>query len=325
MKNIKINNKGHYECEECKLECKTLTGLSRHIKFHSSKQNYYDKWLKNDKDGLCKICGEKTEFTGFKYFYKNCCSTKCAKIYNVIKSEEGCMKKYNVKNPNNIKEIVIKRNKTRRKNKKLDSDYFSKKIKETLILNKIKDPLYQEKINEKIQSTWLLNYNVDHPMKSNKVKLKTIETKKKRKKFNPHYQKNINEKRKNTCLLNLGVPYPMQNKKSLEKQQKSSLKLHKYKNTNLYYQGSYELDFLEKYYDKFSDIKRGPSIKYKLNNECKVYFPDFYIPSLNLIVEVKGSYWKNYICDIKKRYCIYNGYKYIIIIDKDYNFFKTMI
>jgi hypothetical protein len=109
---------------------------------------------------------------------------------------------------------------------------------------------------------------------------------------------------------------------------KTGKRIKLYKDTDLWYQGSYELDFLEKYYNKFPDIKRGPSIKYVYEGKNKIYYPDFYIPSLNLIIEIKNSYYvnkdKNKI-KIKEQFVIKEGYSYCIIINKDYTKFIDLI
>jgi hypothetical protein len=83
---------------------------------------------------------------------------------------------------------------------------------------------------------------------------------------------------------------------------------------------------LNKYFDKFK-IENGPTIKYKFNNKEKIYFPDFYLPELNLIIEIKNSYLfkKNYeIINIKELYVKNKGYNYILILDKNYNEFKSI-
>jgi hypothetical protein len=90
---------------------------------------------------------------------------------------------------------------------------------------------------------------------------------------------------------NYGVEYPSQDPSIFKQIFKTSFKIKKFKDTNIYYQGSYELDFLEKYYDKYPDIQRGPRIKYIFKGKKHYYFSDFLIPSKNLIVEVKNSYF----------------------------------
>lgn len=129
------------------------------------------------------------------------------------------------------------------------------------------------------------------------------------------------EKFKQTCLEKYGVENPAQDLNIFFKTQKSGFKLKKYMDTNIYYRGSYELDFLEKYYNKYPDIKNAPSIKYSFEGRNKVYFPDFYIPSLNLIVECKNSYLlkkDKEIIESKKKATILKGYKYLMIVDKNY-------
>jgi hypothetical protein len=155
-----------------------------------------------------------------------------------------------------------------------------------------------ENIRKKKQ-TWMKNYGVDNPSKSTKIK---------------------NQKEK-TLMIHYGVPYSFQDAKIIEKAQKTALTLKHFKNTNIWYQGSYELDFLEKYYDSYPEICRGPSVKFIHKNKKHVYYPDFYIPSLNLIIECKNSYLLERDKDIieaKEKATIANGYNYVMIVDKNY-------
>jgi hypothetical protein len=131
-----------------------------------------------------------------------------------------------------------------------------------------------------------------------------------------------------TCIKKYGVKNAQQDKNIFEKQQHHSYYSKKYKNTNVYYRALYELDFLEKYFNTYSDIQNGPTIKYKFNRKSKIYFPDFYIPSLNLIIECKNSYLakkdKNIIA-AKKKATITNGFNYIMITNKRYNRFEKLV
>lgn len=135
----------------------------------------------------------------------------------------------------------------------------------------------------------------------------------------------LKEKFKNTCLKKYGVENPLQNIDIHQKQQISAFKLYKYK--NLYYRGSYELDFLKKFYNKI-EITKPKSISYKFENKNRKYHPDFFIEKLNLIVEVKSSYTYNYDIErneAKKEATLNNGYNFLFIIDKNYNEFMTLI
>ena len=136
----------------------------------------------------------------------------------------------------------------------------------------------------------------------------------------------ITEKFKKTCLKKFGVENASQNIDVYNKGLMTRLLRKRYKDTNLYYQASYELDFLDKYYDIIKDLENGPSIKYKYKRKNKVYHSDFYISFLNLVVEIKSSYFYNEIVDtLKKQATISSGYNYIMILDKDYKEFELLI
>lgn len=201
MKEFRKNEYGFFICEECNQAFVLRRILTKHLnKKHTGQKEYFDKWLKEDGEGTCKICSEKTQFIGFARGYKKCCSDKCAKIQGNIISK--------------IRYGIVRCN--------------IKKAKET----------------------------------------------KKERYGNENY--NNREKSKQTCLEIYGVENPNQTIFIHEKVLKSGYKLKQFKNTNIWYQGTYELDFIRKHYDKFPNIVRGPSIKYILNGENKVYHPDFY-------------------------------------------------
>lgn len=140
----------------------------------------------------------------------------------------------------------------------------------------------------------------------------------------------IKLKRDNTMLEKYGVLYSGQNKEILEKILKSSKKINKYKDTELYYQGSYEKDFLEfcENLNILDKIKRGFTIKYEMEGEILIYFPDFFIEEINLIVEIKSSYWykvhekRNIQKEIN---CKELNYEYVMIMDKNYSEFIKLI
>jgi hypothetical protein len=98
-----------------------------------------------------------------------------------------------------------------------------------------------------MKKTFLKNYGVENPFQSDKIKRQIL---------------------KNN-LKKYGVEYPQQNKEIHEKGQKTAKLLKIFKNTTIWYQGSYELDFLEKYYNKYPNIECGPSIKYTVKGNHK--------------------------------------------------------
>jgi len=104
-------------------------------------------------------------------------------------------------------------------------------------------------------------------------------------------------------------------------------KKNKFRNTMLHYQGSYELDFLNKYYDKIK-IENGKNFYYNINNEKKIYISDFYLPDYNIIIEIKSNwtYNKNLIKNLLKKESVLNSnIDFLFIIDKNYNELNLLI
>lgn len=117
----------------------------------------------------------------------------------------------------------------------------------------------------------------------------------------------------------------------LKKDFKNSILIKKFKNTDLYYQGSYEYEFLElcEELDIIKDIKNGNS--YNFLNEDK----DFGLRTLtdfsykNYEIEIKSTWilekqggWDK--IKAKKRAIENKGKEYILILDKDYDEFKRL-
>lgn len=137
------------------------------------------------------------------------------------------------------------------------------------------------------------------------------------------------DKLKKTNLERYGVEYPMQVLEFLEKQQKKPKKI-KYYNDILYYQSSYEKDFLDhcSEINLLNDISRGPTIRYVKDGKEKFHYPDFYIEKYNLIIEIKSDYYYYKYIEtnkIKLKTAINIGYNYLFIINKKYYLFDEII
>jgi hypothetical protein len=348
MKDFRKTADEKFICEECEKTYIRKSDLSYHITHkHNGIKMYYDKWLKEEHEGFCKICGEKTEFNKTRYMYENGCCKEHMNEWNYIQIKRGFKEKYGVECLLGIPEIRNKGKKTKllkygnenfvniKKRKKtnlqkygVDCYFLTKECKnKVLVKYNIEDNIFQSKeIKEKCKQTMLKNHGVEHALQSkeikNNMKLNLL------KDYNVDHNFKIPEvieKRKQTWLINLGVENPSQNENIHKKQQ--SFKLKYFKNTNIYYRGTYEFDFLDKHYDLFPDIINAKSIKYLFENKQHYYYPDFYIPSLNLIIEVKALYYYNKFknqCKAKKKATIANGFKYIMIINKDYSIFNIL-
>jgi len=291
MKKFKKNTDGFYVCEECGRLCKNLCSLGTHVsKTHKIKPKfYYDKYIREENEGKCKECGKETCFDKMGGGYLEFCSIKCMANSKETrqKYKDTCLQKYGVENTYQSPEKI-------------------KKIKQTWMNNYgVENPYQAQMVKDKIKQDNINNYGVEYSWQRDDVK----------------------EKSKQTMLKNHGVEHALQSEKILKQQQKTGFSVKQFRNTDIWYQGTYELDFLNKYYDMFLDIQRGPGIKYIFNGKHKVYHPDFYIPSLNLIIEIKNSYKaeinKNKI-RLQKHAVIKSGYDYCIIINRNYDEFNML-
>jgi hypothetical protein len=406
MKEFRKNEQGLFICEECNKKYVSKAGLSKHVGSKHDKKKYYDKWLKIEGDGTCKICSKETDFKNFGVGYVSYCSRECINKGRYIATCLGNEKLYGVKNPFQRKDIQEKcklkhlenlgveypaqsklvKNKIKKTNLNNHNGVFSSstpecknKVKQTKLkkygnenynnreksnqtcIDKYRDKNYNNKekakktnlekygveqilhlpeVREKIKQTNLKRYGVENPFQAEDIKEKIKNTclekygveyslqyeevrqKSKNTKLEKYGDGNYNnpEKYKQTCLERYGVEHAMHNKEIFDKSQRKGFLSQYYKDTNIYYRGSYELDFLNKYHNKI-DIENAPGIKYEYNGESKIYFPDFYISSLNLILEIKSLYYfEKYKdkCLAKEKATNANGFNFFMILDKNY-------
>ena len=268
------------------------------------------------------------------------------------KSKDTNLERYGVEYSIQNKEIKEKAKKTIKERYGSDeymlTDDFKKKSKITLYKKYgVDSPLKNNTIKKKVENTCIEKYLAKSPLESDLIKEKISETKKKRyddefynnrKKYketclerygfeNPMQNDLIKQKLSNIIFEKYGVYYPAQNEKIYKKMIKNGLSILKYRDSDLYYQGKYELDFLNNYFDKIK-IKRGPQIEYIFDEKECIYYPDYYFEELNLIIEIKSSYWydKHYDKNLaKEKICKEKGYNFIFITDMNYEIFDKMI
>lgn len=202
------------------------------------------------------------------------------------------------------------------------------KYKETCLLKYGVDNIIKvEKTHEKIKSTNLKRYGVE-----SFAKLESFKENHKLRMMKKYGVDSFSkteewlEKQKQTSLERFGVENASQCAEIFSKQQKSRYEIFEFKNTGLFYQGTFELDFLNNYYDKF-EITKGPIIEYEFKNSNKQYFSDFYLPKFNLIIEIKSTYTFHLAKEKnieKQKKSISLGYGHIFIIDKKYQEFENL-
>jgi len=307
---------------------------------------------------LCTICNEKLQVID-KFGYKGRCgNSKCITQYKKqngipyrsIESEKRRIANYD------FKLAAEKRKKTYWNKSKEERTILHKKIAKKWKENYLKksEKLKKEHV-EKIKKTYTKDKRKIAIRKTketwnNKTKkeLENIHNKfkntfKTKTGFNsPMQNPKSREKWKETVFKKFGVNHPMQNLEVQKRMMNTYLKNNKRVgkteitrfNNNLFSRGSYEKEFIDKYLSTFPTLKNPEPIQYKINNKTRLYFPDFYIESLNLIIEIKSS-WTFDRCGIDKELENKNkikwqtvknlGFGFIAIIDKNYEEFESLI
>ena len=249
------------------------------------------------------------------YSCLKCCKTKIIetkrkkygqKMEILVENHKSLIKKkYGVENISQLSEVKLKKKATCLKNYGVEIPAKSREVQNKMKQTNLERYGYEYSllnpdIKSKAEKTCLIKYGFKNVFQSeeikNKIKLKLIE--------------------------NYGVDHPMRNESIFLKQMKSAFRVQEI--DGIYYQGSYELDFL--IFTKYLNlvIEKGPKINY-LN---RVYHPDFFIKEKNLIVEIKSTYTfqKEFENNLYKRQaCLDLGYRFLFVIDKDYTEFIEFI
>ena len=105
---------------------------------------------------------------------------------------------------------------------------------------------------------------------------------------------------------------------------------------SLTYQSGEELDFIERCIANNIEISDAEGIPYNFNGKLKVYNPDFKLPSLKMLVEIKDNHvWHREQVESGKwgvkesaaiKYCNENGYTYHLLFPNDIEpFFDSIL
>jgi len=183
-----------------------------------------------------------------------------------------------------------------------------------------KSPEYEVRSFKTCQEKWGVNYYLQNKENYNKH-VEVIKDKYGVDNISKYFSVNI-EKRKKTNIEKYGVSHAMQNEEIYNNYINKNFI--KYFIDGIFYQSSYELDFINFCKSLNLKIERGPSIKYNDN----IYFSDFYLPDYNLICEIKSNYFYQKSIDknlAKRDASVLNGYNFIFVIDKDYKEFNYIL
>ena len=309
IKNIKKHDM--YTCIKCCTRKIKLTSLEKYGVEHYAKTNeYMDNMIKNN---LIKY--------GTEYFV----STDDFREKSIVTNLE----RYGVTNFMKTEDFIIKSKEYNMQKYGVDSytktDEYKEKVRNTSLERYGVDNFTKtDEYLIKSKETSLLKYGVDNYAKTDECKEKIKEVNLER--YDVEWYTQTEDyliKSKATNLLRYGVDHPMKNMNIFLKAMKNSYYLKEYQ--NLYYRGTYELDFILLCEKLNINIINGDIINY---NDVHKYYPDFYLKELNLIIEIKSNY--TYKSDLEKnlqkqKACLEQGYNFIFIIDKNYDEFLKLI
>ena len=258
-------------------------------------------------DYICS-CGNQSSIP-FSDFRQGQRCSKCA----FKRQKQTMVERYGVENP--IQNPVIKEKIKQTNLKKygfensLQSPEIKEKVKQTMVERYgVENPLQSPEIREKVKQTNLEKYGVECVLNNSKIK----------------------ERIKKTNLERYGVENPTQNPDIFLKAQKSAFKRKEVitpSGKTILLQG-YEpqayIKLLEVYSENeiLNSVVDMPKLWYiGIDGEKHKYYPDFYIPKDNLIIEVKSTYTysdeKWYETNLLKRdCCLKNGFKFEFMIIK---------
>jgi hypothetical protein len=302
----------------------------------------------NDKIHKTKIERYGEDY-GKKLYFKN--KETCIRKYGVdhyTKTDEYkklMMDKFGYISPFELKETHEKSKKTLMDKYGVDHNFkipgMTQKIKDTFTLKYGYDrPLKCPHIKNKMIQKNIIKFGFSCPLKNEKIFQKSKD--KLMKNYGvltPLSSSVIFEKFKNTNLKKYGETHWMKNadfyNNFLNIKKKTTYKIYNLNDEEIKLQGyeDYVFDELLKCYNR-TDILIGQNlnkyigqIKYDFNEIEHTYYPDFFIKSENLIIEVKSPY--TYMVDLernieKEKSCINLGFnfQFIIINKKDYNMWK---
>lgn len=245
----------------------------------------------------CPVCGNFTKFYGFKkLMFTNHCSNKCTQLdgETKIKFKQTCFKKYGVDAPMKSSKIKEKSKQTCLEKYGVEniSQFFEtkEKYKQTCLekynvdnpfkLEKTKINSHSKEAKEKQRKTCLEKYGVENSFKSEEVRQKYKENyKRKYGVENPFQNEIIKEKIKQTCLEKYGVDRAIKNPLISNKVINTRIK------NNTWTTSKIEEKLYLYIKEKFPSVIR----QYK-DKERYPYFCDFYIPELDLFLELNGTW-----------------------------------
>jgi len=282
---------------------------------HISAIEYYNRFYKTANENKCLECGKPTRFSSAKYEYNFHCSYTCSANNPDLKQRRNekyiktCLAKYGVKYAS-LSPIVRKKiedfnyKKYGQKTNMGTADFKQKANITFLQKYGVINPFANQLIQEKIQNTILQKFGAKHDFSSPIMR----------------------EKFKITMLKKYGAENSSQVPELLLKQQTNAYKNKPYclPSGKIIFKQGYEPQFLDYIFqnnilNEDEIVYHPKGIKYMgRDNKQHIYFPDFYIPKWNLIIELKSTFTIQLDKNVyqKEKYTKKQGYRYLRLINR---------
>lgn len=269
-----------YTCAICNKQFKSRLGS--HIVTHNiTIKQYYDKYMRQENEGICPICGKETTFLGLTKGYSEHCSIICKGKDHKVKEkvENTCLERFGTTNVFSSAYGKEKIKETMNSKYGVDSPQqnqeIRKKTEQTTITRYGGLGYASNEIKEKCDKTAIDLYGDSNPYKYGselyKQAINTIYGV-----DNPQQNKDIQEKTKLTNIERYGCENPAQNEEIREKMYKT-----------LWANGGYHRTE-NRCYEAL--LKKYPNAKREYKSDKYPYKCDFYIPEEDLYIELNAFY-----------------------------------
>ena len=256
--------------------------INRYNDSQSLKETVYRINFGYDVRPVCENCGKPIKFLGKpSRMWKTYCSNQCRYSLNRLnKYKQTCLEKYGVEYAQQSNKVKDKAKQTCLEKYGVEHYTNREKSKQTCLEKYgVESNLNIPEVKEKIKQTCLEKYGVEFSAQADVVKEKIKQTCLKRYGVpNGGCSKESLEKIKQTCLKRYGVPNGGGSKQSLDKIANTKRKNHSFTTSKPE----------ENLYKEIKSIY--PSVIRQYKESRYPYNCDFYIPELDMFIELQGSW-----------------------------------
>ena len=243
-------------------------------------------WVKD------KVCKTTYNHYGVNcYFQTEKCNKECHSIEATKKKEETCMLHFGSPYYFSSEKCIYNSHTEIANNKRKQT--CLEKYGVEYIIDLYRDTLYSDTIRNKIKQTCLEKYGVEYVLQSDIIKNKSIQTC--LEKYGVEYVLQsdiIKNKSIQTCLEKYGVEYyqqTLQGKLHLSNIMKSKEVQNKINNTKKK-NNSFHTSKIEQQFKEYLEQNYPNDFEYQYKSKLYPFNCDFYIKSLDLYIEIQGSW-----------------------------------